>query len=43
MKPIDADTGMIVAGIVLSLIAALELYSEWKRLGDGPTDDAAAS
>jgi hypothetical protein len=32
MTTIDTDTRMIVAGIVLVLIAALEMYPAWKRL-----------
>jgi len=28
---VDPDTVMIVAGIVLSLIAVVELYPAWKR------------
>ncbi len=32
---IDPDTVMIAAGIVLSLVAALELYPAWKRARSG--------
>ena len=31
MDDIDPDTLMVLAGVVISLIAALELYSTWKR------------
>jgi hypothetical protein len=31
MDDIDPDTLMIAAGVVLSLIAVLELYPAWKR------------
>lgn len=31
MDDTDPDTLMIVAGIVLSLLAVLELYSNWKN------------
>lgn len=31
MDDIDPDTVMIAAGVVLSLIALLELYPAWKR------------
>jgi hypothetical protein len=27
---IEPDTGMILAGVVISLVAALELYSLWR-------------
>jgi hypothetical protein len=31
MDDIDPDTLMVLAGVVISLIAALELYSAWKQ------------
>ncbi len=31
MRTFDADTVMVLAGVVLSLIAARELYVTWKR------------
>jgi hypothetical protein len=31
MKTFDADTVMVLAGVVLSIIAAQELYVTWKR------------
>ncbi len=31
MDDIDPDTLMIAAGVVISLIAAVELYAAWKR------------
>ena len=31
MDDIDPDTVMIAAGVVLSLIAVLELYPAWKN------------
>jgi hypothetical protein len=31
MDDIDPDTVMIAAGVVISLIATLELYSAWKN------------
>jgi len=30
MEDTDSDTVMIVAGLVLSAIAAIELYTSWK-------------
>jgi hypothetical protein len=32
MIPRDADVGVIVAGVGLTLLAAVELYPIWKRL-----------
>lgn len=32
MEETDLDTVMIAAGLVLSLIAVLEFYSDWKTL-----------
>lgn len=31
MEDIDPDTAMVVAGVVLSLIAIIELYPAWKK------------
>jgi hypothetical protein len=31
MNDIDPDTAMVAAGVVLSLIAVLELYPAWKK------------
>lgn len=31
MDDIDPDTLMVLAGVVISLIAALEVYSAWKQ------------
>ncbi len=30
MDDVDPDTVMIAAGVLLSLVAALEFYSNWK-------------
>jgi hypothetical protein len=31
MDDMDSDTAMIAAGVVISLIAVLELYPAWKK------------
>jgi|JXWS01.1.fsa_nt_gb hypothetical protein len=31
MEDIDPDTAMVAAGVVLSLIAIIELYPAWKK------------
>jgi len=31
MRSIDADTVMIGAGVILSLLAFIEIYTTWKR------------
>lgn len=31
MKDIDPDTAMVAAGVVISLIAVLELYPAWRK------------
>ncbi len=31
MDDIDPDTGMVAAGVVISLIAGLEFYAAWKN------------
>lgn len=31
MSRVDGDTLMILAGVALSLLALVELYSSWKR------------
>jgi hypothetical protein len=31
MDEVDPDTAMVAAGVVISLIAALEFYSAWKN------------
>jgi hypothetical protein len=35
MDDVDPDTLMVVAGIALSLLALLELYSNWKNARKG--------
>jgi hypothetical protein len=34
MSGIDSDTMMIVAGVVFSLLALIELYPSWKNTRD---------
>lgn len=34
MDDIDSDTTMVAAGVVISLIAAVELYLSWKNSRD---------
>lgn len=34
MEDTDSDTMMIVAGLVLSAITAVELYTSWKDLAN---------
>ncbi len=31
MEDLDPDTAMVVAGVVISLVAALEFYPAWKN------------
>lgn len=32
MDEIDPDTLMIVAGVVISVLASIEIYSNWKNV-----------
>ena len=34
MDDSDPDTVVMIAGLVLSAIAAIEFYTSWKRTGD---------
>jgi hypothetical protein len=42
MTGMNTDTGMILAGVVLTLIAALEFTSVWKRVRDGRLNSRVA-
>jgi hypothetical protein len=37
MDDIDADTMMIITGIVLSLLTLIEIYSSWKNTQEDRT------